>query len=83
MVNWDIMEPYTQVTDRFVFDTKSDMHGGSGVKFNWALLAAYPLKHPFLLSGGITPEDAEPLRISNIPFVQDSISTAVSKRALH
>ncbi|NJO70414.1 MAG: phosphoribosylanthranilate isomerase [Bacteroidetes bacterium] len=62
MVNWDIMEPYTQVTDRFVFDTKSDMHGGSGVKFNWALLAAYPLKHPFLLSGGITPEDAEPLR---------------------
>ena len=37
----------------FLFDTKTDSYGGSGVAFNWDLLAAYKGQTPFFLSGGI------------------------------
>lgn len=60
--NWNDLQPYIPVTDGFVFDTKTPTHGGSGVKFNWEILKAYTLHHPFLLSGGIKPEDAEALK---------------------
>jgi phosphoribosylanthranilate isomerase len=46
-------------TDFFLFDTRSNDHGGSGKKFNWEILNDYKLKHPFFLSGGIGPEDAD------------------------
>jgi phosphoribosylanthranilate isomerase len=44
--------------DSFLFDTKSDLHGGSGVKFDWQQLSV-PLSHQYFLSGGIGVEDAE------------------------
>lgn len=46
-------EPYV---DYFLFDTKTELHGGSGKKFNWELLNNYQLETPFFLSGGIRPE---------------------------
>ena len=49
---------YQQVIDSFVFDTKSNNYGGTGKKFDWQLLTNYQLSIPFLLSGGITLEDA-------------------------
>ena len=49
---------YQQVVDSFVFDTKSNDYGGTGKKFDWQLLTNYQLSTPFLLSGGITLEDA-------------------------
>ena len=49
---------YQQVVDGFVFDTKSINYGGTGKKFDWQLLTNYQLSTPFLLSGGITLEDA-------------------------
>ena len=49
---------YQQVVDSFVFDTKSADYGGTGRKFDWQLLTNYQLSTPFLLSGGITLEDA-------------------------
>lgn len=36
--------------------------GGSGKQFNWDILSDYRGDLPFLLSGGIGPEDAERLR---------------------
>ena len=45
-----------------LFDTKCATHGGSGQKFNWDILSTYRGELPFLLSGGIGPEDAEQLR---------------------
>ena len=45
-----------------LFDTKCATHGGSGLKFNWDILSSYRGELPFLLSGGIGPEDAEQLR---------------------
>lgn len=52
---------YEGHADLFLFDTKSQMGGGSGQKFDWSLLEAYQGHTPFLLSGGIGPNDVEPL----------------------
>jgi len=41
----------------FLFDTKTELKGGSGVKFKWSKLDEYKGNTPFLLSGGIGPID--------------------------
>lgn len=53
---------YEGVADMFVFDYKSPGKGGSGKHFDWTVLEAYRGKTPFLLSGGIGPDDAEAIR---------------------
>lgn len=58
-IDWEEYRPYTGTVDMFVFDTVTAVHGGSGRKFDWSLLSDYPLDIPFLLSGGIGPDDAE------------------------
>lgn len=50
-------EEYYGAVDLFLFDTKCEGVGGSGRHFNWQLLDAYDGDVPFLLSGGIGPED--------------------------
>ena len=50
--------PYEGLADLFLFDTKGQSVGGNGVKFNWDVLDAYQGSTPFLLSGGIGPDDA-------------------------
>jgi len=52
-------EKYEPFVNYFLLDTKSLKHGGTGRKFNWEILQSYPLQTPFLLSGGIGPDDAE------------------------
>jgi phosphoribosylanthranilate isomerase len=54
-------------TDFFLFDTWTGKHGGSGEKFDWGILDSYSHRHPFFLSGGIGPEDAEHIRKINNP----------------
>ena len=51
-------EPYTGIVDYFLFDTKGKSVGGNGEKFDWCVLSAYDGETPFLLSGGIGPDDA-------------------------
>lgn len=51
--------PWQQVADYFLFDTKTDLPGGSGQKFNWTVLSGYQGHVPFFLSGGISKDDAE------------------------
>lgn len=58
-IDWETLRPYEGSVDRFVFDTATAYHGGSGRKFDWSLLHDYPLTTPFLLSGGIGPDDAQ------------------------
>ena len=53
---------YTNVCDYFLFDTKGHLPGGTGQKFNWALLKNYTGSVPFFLSGGIGPDDLEAIR---------------------
>lgn len=50
---------YDESIDMFVFDTKSRNHGGTGRKFDWQVLDSYPLLTPYLLSGGIGPDDID------------------------
>ncbi len=50
--------PFESTCNYFLFDTKDKLHGGTGKKFNWQLLEKYKGKTPFLLSGGISPDDA-------------------------
>lgn len=57
--NFKVISTYEEVCDYFLFDTKTDAYGGSGVKFDWSILDEYQGKTPFLLSGGIAPDDAE------------------------
>lgn len=57
--NFKVTKAYENSCDFFLFDTKTDIYGGSGVKFNWNILNEYTGKTPFLLSGGIGPDDAD------------------------
>ena len=52
-------ELYEGAVDYFLFDTKGKSVGGNGEKFDWSVLEAYHGETPFLLSGGIGPDDAE------------------------
>ena len=53
---------YEDCVDYFLFDTKCPTVGGSGSQFDWSVLEAYDGDVPFLLSGGIGPDDAERVR---------------------
>lgn len=57
--DFDSLGIYQKSVDFFLFDTKTDLPGGSGKKFNWKILEKYRGKVPFFLSGGIGPEDVE------------------------
>lgn len=52
-------EPYVEI---FLFDTQTSNYGGSGQKFDWAILNEYPSDKPFMLSGGIGLEDIEDIK---------------------
>jgi len=56
--NFKSTASYAQVTDLFLFDTKTPKFGGSGQSFNWTRLNEYNGSQPFLLGGGINPENA-------------------------
>jgi len=53
---------YEGIVDYFLFDTKSKMVGGNGTQFDWSVLQAYQGDTPFILSGGIGPDDAEKVK---------------------
>ena len=54
-------DSYADVVDFLLFDTKCQTVGGSGKQFDWSVLDGYNGALPFLLSGGIDPDDAERL----------------------
>lgn len=55
--SFEFLKQYIPACDFFLFDTKSDLPGGSGRKFNWRKLEEYSFGKPFFLSGGVGPED--------------------------
>ena len=52
---------YEASCDFFVFDTKGETYGGTGHQFSWELLTSYQGNTPFLLGGGIGPDDISSL----------------------
>lgn len=58
---------YVGAADLFLFDTKCKTVGGSGEQFDWQVLEQYDGETPFLLSGGIGPDDAERVKSFHHP----------------
>lgn len=49
---------YEGYCDYFLFDTYGKEYGGNGEPFNHSIISDYNLSTPFILSGGIDPQDA-------------------------
>ena len=60
--NFDTLNDYRDCCDFFLFDTKGQLAGGTGQKFNWQLLGKYSLEIPFFLSGGMGPGDLNTIK---------------------
>jgi phosphoribosylanthranilate isomerase len=60
--NFKKTEEFKNVCDFFLFDTKTELNGGSGIKFNWDVLQNYKCKKKFFLSGGIDISDVEKIK---------------------
>lgn len=65
--NFDVLTPYENGVDVFLFDTKTAAHGGSGQRFDWQVLSKYTLDVPFFLSGGIGLENLEKVKTVKHP----------------
>ncbi len=61
-------EDYEGIADYFLFDTKGASIGGNGEKFNWSVLSHYHGETPFILSGGIGPDDASGIKALHHPM---------------
>lgn len=61
------MPPNVQAFEKkvayFLFDTDSQLYGGTGRHFNWELLKNTHFQNPFFLSGGIGPNDVQGIQI--------------------
>ena len=62
-----LAEDYEPLVDYLLFDTKCETVGGSGRQFDWSILNHYQGQRPFLLSGGIGPDDARRLAAFSHP----------------
>jgi phosphoribosylanthranilate isomerase len=60
--NFDKVKKFENVSDYYLFDTKTNLHGGSGKKFNWEILKNYNSKKYFFLSGGRSENDIEEIK---------------------
>lgn len=60
-------KPYEGLADYFLFDTKGKMVGGNGEQFDWTVLQHYHGSTPFLLSGGIGPDDVNRVKSFHHP----------------
>ncbi len=58
---------YQGHVDMLLFDTKCKTVGGSGEHFDWSVLNSYDGDIPFLLSGGIGPDDADRVKAFHHP----------------
>lgn len=57
--DFNVLFPYEDVCDYFLFDTKGKLPGGNGYTFDWNILKKYPSKTPYFLSGGIGLNELE------------------------
>ena len=58
---------YENIVDYFLFDTKGKSVGGNGEQFDWRVLDHYHGPTPYLLSGGIGPDDVHRVRAFSHP----------------
>jgi phosphoribosylanthranilate isomerase len=68
---------YREIADLILFDARppkgADRPGGHGAAFDWSVLAGVRDKVPFMLSGGLTPENVgEAIRVTGATAVDVS-----------
>ncbi|MDD5861262.1 MAG: phosphoribosylanthranilate isomerase [Prevotella sp.] len=61
-------EDYEGHVDLFLFDAKGPLAGGNGTQYDWDILRAYHGNTPFLLSGGIGPDDVDRVKAFHHPM---------------
>ncbi|GAB2952019.1 phosphoribosylanthranilate isomerase [Hymenobacter coalescens] len=61
------LDAYAPHCAYFVFDTAGPAAGGNGTAFDWELLRGYDLPTPYLLAGGLGPDNAAVLRGLHLP----------------
>ena len=65
--NFAQLNDYVDKVNFFLFDTKTDTHGGSGKTFDWSILDNYRLNIPFFLSGGLSLDNLNEVNEINHP----------------
>ena len=60
--DFEVLKPFENVCDYFLFDTKGKLPGGNGTTFDWKVLEKYPSSKPFFLSGGIGIEETDAVK---------------------
>lgn len=59
--DFDRIDPYIGIADRFLFDAKapagSELPGGNGVSFDWTLLRSLDASIDYMLSGGLNKDN--------------------------
>lgn len=60
-------QEYAACADMLVLDTPTSKKGGSGRKFDWTILQDITIPVDFLLSGGISPNDANAIKALALP----------------
>ena len=83
--DFEAVRPYAGCADWILFDAKAPaslqdaLPGGNAVSFDWRLLAGLELPVPWMLSGGLDPENvAEAVRVSGARAVD--VSSGVEAR---
>jgi phosphoribosylanthranilate isomerase len=71
------LEAYSRVADQLLVDARpalgSDRPGGNGVAFDWRLIRGWRWSRPWMLAGGLTPENvAEAVRLTGAEQVDAS-----------
>jgi phosphoribosylanthranilate isomerase len=75
---------YAAVSDQLLIDAKppknADLPGGNGLSFDWRLLAGRRWPVPWILAGGLTPENVR-LAVQMTGAQQVDVSSGVESRA--
>ncbi len=75
----DIARAAASDADMVILDTSvPGRHGGTGRSFDWDLLAGGPIPGPFILAGGLTPENVGEAVRSAAPWAVD-VSSGVER----
>lgn len=72
---------YAGVADRLMFDTAGGtLPGGNATVFDWAFLSGRSVPLPWMLAGGLTPDNvAEAVRVTGAPIVDVSSGVESSR----
>ena len=77
-----------RLADLVLLDAKpppgSEITGGHGIPFDWRILSAVPIDTPYMLAGGLTPDNVrEAIRKTGAPYVDVSsgVETAPGEKS--